>query len=119
MLIGAGTALFAWCVALFAKVGRGTLAPWDPTRQLVTVGPYRLSRSPMIAGVALVLAGQALYHGSKWLAAWVSAFIAVNHMYFLLVEEPSLRRRFGQAYRDYAAQVPRWLRWRFRASPIP
>ena len=112
VLIGAGVALFAWCVALFAKIGRGTLAPWDPTQRLVIVGPYRLSRNPMIAGVALALAGQALYHGSMWLATWAIAFIGVNHIYFLLVEEPSLRRRFGAGYRDYAAQVPRWLRWR-------
>lgn len=111
MLISAGAGLFAWCVALFASVGRGTLAPWDPTRQLVTVGPYRLSRNPMIAGVALALAGQALYHGSRWLTTWAVAFMAINHIYFLLVEEPSLRRRFGEAYCDYATRVPRWLRW--------
>ena len=111
VLIGAGIALFAWCVALFARIGRGTLAPWDPTQQLVTAGPYRVSRNPMIAGVALALAGQALYHGSRWLAIWASAFIAINHVYFLLVYESSLRRRFGAGYLDYAARVPRWLRW--------
>jgi hypothetical protein len=25
-----GFGLFAWCVSLFARVGQGTLAPWDP-----------------------------------------------------------------------------------------
>jgi len=25
-----GFALFTWCALLFARVGRGTLAPWDP-----------------------------------------------------------------------------------------
>jgi protein-S-isoprenylcysteine O-methyltransferase Ste14 len=45
---------------LFAKVGQGTLAPWDPTRNLVAVGPYRFVRNPMISGVALMLMGQAL-----------------------------------------------------------
>jgi hypothetical protein len=29
-----GLALFGWCVSLFARVGQGTLAPWDPTRAL-------------------------------------------------------------------------------------
>ena len=35
----AGFGLFAWCVSLFARAGQGTLAPWDPTRRLVAVGP--------------------------------------------------------------------------------
>jgi hypothetical protein len=38
LVLLAGLALFAWCVALFARVGRGTLAPWDPTQRLVAVG---------------------------------------------------------------------------------
>ena len=45
-----GFALFAWCISLFARVGEGTLAPWDPTRRLVAVGPYRYMRNPMITG---------------------------------------------------------------------
>ena len=44
-----GLGLFVWCVALFARIGQGTLAPWDPTRKLVAVGPYRHVRNPMIA----------------------------------------------------------------------
>ena len=40
-VFASGLALFTWCVLLFARVGRGTLAPWDPTRRLVVVGPYR------------------------------------------------------------------------------
>src|SRR5688572_17152474 len=45
-----GFGLFAWCVWLFARVGQGTLAPWDPTQRLVAVGPYRHVRNPMISG---------------------------------------------------------------------
>lgn len=108
-LIGIGVALFAWCVALFARVGRGTLAPWDPTRQLVAVGPYRLTRNPMITGVALALAGQALVSGSRRIALWAAAFVLINHAYFLILEEPGLRRRFGAEYERYRAVVPRWL----------
>jgi protein-S-isoprenylcysteine O-methyltransferase Ste14 len=104
-----GFALFAWCVALFARVGRGTLAPWDPTQRLVAVGPYRHVRNPMISGVALMLAGEALTWRSGVLALWLAVFAVINHTYFLLSEEPGLEKRFGDGYREYRAHVPRWL----------
>lgn len=104
-----GAALFGWCVLLFARVGRGTLAPWDPTRALVAVGPYRHVRNPMISGVAMALIGQALIWGSAALALWAAAFVLVNHIYFVVSEEPGLERRFGASYRAYKANVPRWI----------
>lgn len=104
----AGFALFAWCVRLFAAVGDGTLAPWDPTKRLVAVGPYRYLRNPMISGVAAMLGGEALFLGSRVLAGWFAVFVLINHLYFLLSEEPGLERRFGQAYLEYKARVPRW-----------
>ena len=109
VLLVAGFALFAWCVALFARVGRGTLAPWNPTRRLVAVGPYRHVRNPMISGVALMLAGEALLWRSGLLALWLVLFVLINHTYFLLREEPGLEARFGDGYRGYRANVPRWL----------
>jgi protein-S-isoprenylcysteine O-methyltransferase Ste14 len=109
VLLLAGFALFSWCVVLFARVGQGTLAPWDPTRQLVAVGPYRLVRNPMISGVAMLLVGQALFWGSRAVAVWAGVFILVNHVYFVLSEEPGLDLRFGESYRLYKANVPRWI----------
>jgi protein-S-isoprenylcysteine O-methyltransferase Ste14 len=105
----AGLLLFIWCVALFARVGRGTLAPWDPTKRLVAVGPYRHIRNPMISAVAALLLGEALYFGSALLTGWSMLFIVINHVYFLGSEEPGLERRFGAAYVDYKRSVPRWL----------
>jgi protein-S-isoprenylcysteine O-methyltransferase Ste14 len=104
-----GFALFGWCLLLFIRVGRGTLAPWDPTRNLVVSGPYRLVRNPMIGGVALMLLGQSLYWGSWLTGLWAALFVLVNHTYFVRVEEPGLAHRFGDAYLAYKATVPRWL----------
>jgi protein-S-isoprenylcysteine O-methyltransferase Ste14 len=105
----AGVALAFWCIALFARVGRGTLAPWDPTSRLVAVGPYRYVRNPMISGVAATLAGQALLTGSRLVALWFATFVAINHVYFVLSEEPGLEKRFGDEYRAYKQSVPRWI----------
>jgi protein-S-isoprenylcysteine O-methyltransferase Ste14 len=104
-----GLVLFIWCVALFVKVGRGTLSPWDPTRNLVAVGPYRFVRNPMISGVALLLIAQALLWSSWPSAIWAGIFILVNHIYFVLSEEPGLEQRFGEPYRVYKSSVPRWI----------
>lgn len=109
VLLAGGLALFAWCVALFARVGRGTLAPWDPTQRLVAVGPYRITRNPMITAVAAVLAAETLVHLSPRLALWLLLFVVINQVYFARVEEPGLERRFGEDYRRYRSTVPRWM----------
>jgi protein-S-isoprenylcysteine O-methyltransferase Ste14 len=109
LLFIAGLALFAWCVRLFASIGRGTLAPWDPTQALVTSGPYAHARNPMISAVVAMLLGEALLFGSTAIALWALLFFVINHFYFVFSEEPGLEKRFGQEYLDYKARVPRWI----------
>jgi protein-S-isoprenylcysteine O-methyltransferase Ste14 len=109
MLLTLGLTLFGWCVSLFIRIGQGTLAPWDPTRKLVVVGPYQYVRNPMISAAALLLISQALLWGSWIMAVWAGVFILINHIYFVLSEEPGLEARFGESYRRYKANVPRWL----------
>jgi protein-S-isoprenylcysteine O-methyltransferase Ste14 len=108
-LIALGLALLVSTIKLFASVGRGTLAPWDPTTRLVVRGPYRYVRNPMISGVLFILLGEAALFNSIPLLVWSAAFFAVNAVYFPLVEEPGLARRFGDDYERYKANVPRWL----------
>jgi protein-S-isoprenylcysteine O-methyltransferase Ste14 len=108
-LIVAGFAVWLWTVRLFQRIGRGTLAPWDPTSRLVVAGPYRHLRNPMISAVATLLVGEAIFFGSPWVGAWAALFVAINHANFLLAEEPGLERCFGDEYRDYRRSVPRWL----------
>ncbi len=94
----AGLLLLASTIGLFAGIGKGTLAPWDPTRSLVVRGPYAHSRNPMIAGF-----------GSVRLLFWLLAVLAVNTVYFKLSEEPGLVRRFGGEYELYRRNVPMWV----------
>ena len=108
-LIASGFALWLWTVRLLARVGEGTLAPWDPTRRLVLEGPYRRVRNPMIAAVLAVLIGEATFFGSPGLLVWSLAFFALNWVFFVLHEEPGLERRFGDEYRVYRRGVPRWV----------
>ena len=109
LLVAVGLLLFVATVVLFARIGQGTLAPWDATSRLVVRGPYRHVRNPMISGVLFVLLGEAAVLGSPALLIWATAFLAVNAVYMPLFEEPGLKRRFGNDYETYAAHVPRWL----------
>ena len=109
VLVAAGVALGAWTATLFARDGRGTIAPWDPTSRLVVLGPYRHVRNPMISGVLAILLGEAAIFASVPLLLWFAGVFAVNALYLPLVEEPGLRKRFGADYDAYRANVPRWL----------
>ncbi|MGD9372173.1 MAG: hypothetical protein PVF14_12190, partial [Desulfobacterales bacterium] len=43
------------------------------------------------------------------IAIWLVVFFVGNAIYFPLVEEKGLEKRFGREYLEYKAQVPRWL----------
>lgn len=104
-----GLALFCASVHHFFAYGRGTLAPWDPPRRLVVRGPYRYVRNPMISGVMLMLCGLALGLRSWPHGIWAALFVLGNAVYIPAIEEPSLERRFGAAYREYGEHVGRFL----------
>jgi len=40
-----GAGVLLWCVRDFYVIGKGTLAPWDPPKRLVTVGLYRFAQN--------------------------------------------------------------------------
>ena len=107
LLLATGLVLFAASLRRFSAEGRGTLAPWDPPRQLVVRGPYRYVRNPMISGVVFVLFGEALLLASRAHVVWALAVLALNLVYIPLLEEPGLEHRFGAAYREYCRHVPR------------
>jgi protein-S-isoprenylcysteine O-methyltransferase Ste14 len=96
-------------VRLFILIGKGTLAPWDPTQKLVVVGVYRHVRNPMISGVTAILLGEAITLGSVGLLIFCALFLATNMIYIPLSEEPGLIQRFGDDYRTYQQNVPRWI----------
>lgn len=110
--LGLGAALAVWCILTFALLGKGTPAPFDPPRNLVTAGPYRWVRNPMYVGAGLALLGAALFFGSTALFAYALVFGIACHLFVRFYEEPTLRRMFGAAYEDYSRRVNRWLpRW--------
>ena len=108
-LICCGLTLLGKTIHLFATIGKGTLAPWDPTQKLVVQGPYRHVRNPMISGVWCILLGESVLLGSVPVFIFALLFVTINHVYFITSEEPGLMRRFGEEYLLYRKAVPRWV----------
>jgi protein-S-isoprenylcysteine O-methyltransferase Ste14 len=108
-LLALGFTLFVASLRRFAVEGHGTLAPWDPPRELVVRGPYRYVRNPMISGVLLVLIAEGLVLRSRAHLGWAAIFFAINATYIPLLEEPDLEYRFGERYREYRRHVPRLI----------
>lgn len=106
-VLAVGSLLFASSLRRFAVDGQGTLAPWDPPRQLVVRGPYRYVRNPMISGVVFALFAEAMLLTSVPHLTWAFVFLAINLIFITVVEEPQLARRFGEPYREYCRRVPR------------
>ena len=113
-LVGlAGLALSIWSIVYMKSVGKGN--PFDAmghevaprTKHLMTEGPYRHSRNPMLSGTYLYYLGVVL---ALWRWPAVVVFIAVALLMSLQVrsEEKRLEADFGQEYLDYKKRTGRF-----------
>ena len=109
LFILCGTSLVAWTIFLFKTRGQGTPNPNLPPKVFVVSGPYRFSRNPMALGGLLVLLGEAAIYYSPSLLGIAIVFGVVVYFNAMFVEEPALRKRFGEPYREYLERVPRFF----------
>lgn len=105
-----GLALNAAPKIAFSRA-RTTVNPLRPhaASQLVTDGPYRISRNPMYVGHSLVLAGWAiaLAHPLAFMAP--IAYVVWIDRLQIPSEEAALAARFPEAFATYTRRVRRWL----------
>lgn len=78
-------------------------------RSLVCDGPYSVCRNPLYLGTILIALSLALFLGSLTMVAAVAACAIFGLAVAIPSEERSLYRKFGDAYRQYCLQVPRFL----------
>lgn len=107
-VIFAGATLLVQSVWVFARIGHGTLAPFDETDKLVITGPYRFVRNPMYVGVILILLGEAGFFWSLWLLGYAGMMLVFFDFYIIGYEEVRLRKRFGDDFETYMEEVCRW-----------
>ena len=102
----AGIALSVWSIVYMKNVGKGN--PMDAfnhevaprTSELMTEGPYKICRNPMLLGVFIYYLGIVIFLHSWQAAVIFAAYIAIM-MVQVSREEKRLEEDFGEAYREY------------------
>lgn len=108
-LMAIGVAATAWSVSHFLRV-KGTPVPFNPPPTLVTTGPYRFSRNPMLTGVFLVLFGIGFAIKSLSLVVFFTPlFVLANVWELKEIEEPELVKRLGEDYVAYRQRTPMFI----------
>lgn len=107
VLMAAGLALAVPARGAFVSAGTH-VKPWKPSTVLVTDGIFGRLRNPMYVGAILILAGLAAALASDWMLVLTILLVPVIHYGVVKREERYLAAKFGDAYRDYMARVPRY-----------
>lgn len=116
-LVLAGVGMNLWALAERRRHSTESFALERP-EELVTSGPYAVTRHPMYVGWWLIHLGAGILAGSSWVFATVPAAVLAEH-HGVRNEEATMAGLFGQTYVDYAARVPRYVRFRFRKTGSP
>jgi len=108
VLLVAGLSLDLSAIFTMARA-RTNIMPHRAAGRLVDWGPFAYSRNPIYTGNTLALIGLSLALDRVWLLAAAFAAAALTQTLAIRREEAHCEARFGEAWRDYAAHVPRWF----------
>ena len=103
-----GLGILLVTVREFFTQGRGTLAPWNPPRRLVTTGLFAHCRNPMYVGVLATILGEAWALRSPGIAVYAVVLAIAFDLRVRTFEEPWAQARFPDHWPAYRNAVPRW-----------
>ena len=106
-LVFAGVLLAAAGRRMLVRLGTN-VSPLQPTTVLATSGVYKWTRNPLYTGGTLVMVGIALVFALDWLIMLIAPSVFILHFGVVRREEQYLERKFGDQYRQYKSQVPRY-----------
>lgn len=97
------------CSNWLVIVGKGPFVEFDPPKEFVSSGPYRWMRNPVAAFLIVTVLGEALYFGSIGIFVLFLLGFPLAQYQVTAIEEPRLRKRFGDSYMEYCRRVSRWM----------
>jgi protein-S-isoprenylcysteine O-methyltransferase Ste14 len=103
-----GGVINLWTDGLFKEM-KTTVKPYEDAVELITQGPFKLSRHPMYLGMTSILFGIALLHGTIVTFIFPILFIVLCEVLFIRFEEASMEKIFGEKYLNYRKKVRRWI----------
>ena len=103
-----GAAIAGWGLLTFRRA-RTTTVPGETSAQLVTWGPYRVTRNPMYVGLTLAYLGEAGILRQFWPVALLPLVLAYVNWVVIPLEETKLGEAFGAEYERYRGRVRRWI----------
>ena len=106
LLVGAGIGV--WGQRTMGAAGT-KVNPSEPTTAIVTGGPFRFSRNPLYVALTLLYLGLSLAVNTGWGFFALVPLLLVMHYGVVLREERYLEQKFGETYRQYRAEVRRYL----------
>jgi protein-S-isoprenylcysteine O-methyltransferase Ste14 len=92
---------------IFRRAGT-PFQPWRPTRIIAAQDIYGRTRNPMYQGFLILVLGFAVLLRSDGTVLMLLPAAILVHYGVVLREESYLVRRFGESYRKYMAEVPRY-----------
>jgi protein-S-isoprenylcysteine O-methyltransferase Ste14 len=111
-LVGRGMFLGGIVLAASGMVGRIwclTYSSGYKSSELVTLGPYSVSRNPLYFFSFVGLVGIGLATETVSLTLFLIVFFAMVYPAVIAAEEEFLRGKFGLAYVEYCNRTPRFL----------
>ncbi|MBL1073984.1 isoprenylcysteine carboxylmethyltransferase family protein [Nocardia sp. 2] len=108
LLALAGTVLSCASQQAMGSSWRANVDPRAHTA-LVTTGPFRLVRNPVLTGILITVAGFTLMTPNTVALAAFAITLASLEIQVRLVEEPYLRKMHDRAYTDYTSHTGRFL----------
>ena len=110
-LVAAGVALHGWAAGYLARAG------YAEREKILTVrGPYRHNRNPYYLAQMIMDLGLFFLAGRPWFYLFYFPIIFFVYRRWVVNEESFLENEFGESYRIFKREVPRWG---FRINPAP
>jgi protein-S-isoprenylcysteine O-methyltransferase Ste14 len=111
MMVGALSILFGTLLRVVCYTFLGTMDPVHGVHgsQLVTGGPFAVTRNPVYLAEAAIALGIAMMSRMTWLVLSTLAVGIVAAAMVIGWEESILHERHGRAWEEYAHAVPRWF----------
>lgn len=109
IVVVVGIACTIWLITRHYSSSPQTFMEWQPGQKLITPGLYGYSRNPMYLFELMFWFGWALFYGSISVLIGFLLWFAIFNFVIVPFEERDLEFRFGEAYREYKRNVPRWL----------